>query len=57
MLGVHRQSLNLATSNLLNTGLIRYRWGRLTIHDRRGLEAASCECYPVAPREFERMFG
>jgi hypothetical protein len=28
-------------------GLITYNHGTLTVEDRQGLEAASCECYRV----------
>lgn len=55
-LGVHRQSITLAASNLQRAGVIRYSRGKLTILDRRGLEAASCECYRAVTREFEKLF-
>src|ERR1019366_4595076 len=42
MLGVHRQSITEVARSLSRRGLIRYRWGQLTILDRQGLEAAAC---------------
>ena len=38
-------------------GLIRYDRGHITILDRQGLEAASCECYQVVKTEFDRLLG
>ena len=35
-------------------GLIRYSRGRITVTDRAGLEAASCECYIAATRSYEK---
>jgi hypothetical protein len=40
---------------LQKAGLIRYSRGSLTVVDRGGLEASSCECYDVVRREFERL--
>jgi CRP-like cAMP-binding protein len=56
MLGVNRGSANEAASALQTAGLIRYRRGRITIHDRAGLEAAACECYHLVKAEFNRFF-
>jgi Mn-dependent DtxR family transcriptional regulator len=57
MLGAHRQSITLAASHLQSAGLIRYSRGKLSTLDRRGLEAASCECYQAVAREFEDLFA
>jgi len=55
-LGVNRGSASQAASSLQRAGLISYRRGRITILDRGGLEAATCECYGLVKREFDRFF-
>ena len=57
MLGVRRPGVSLAAGVLQKAGLIRYVRGRMAITDRPGLEAASCECYHTARREFARLLG
>ncbi|WP_236038163.1 Crp/Fnr family transcriptional regulator [Belnapia arida] len=57
MLGVRRPALSVAAGVLQKAGLIRYARGQMEITDRPGLEAASCECYHVARREFARLLG
>jgi CRP-like cAMP-binding protein len=57
MLGTRRAGVTEAAGRLQDAGLIRYRRGRVTILDRRGLEAESCECYPIVKREFDHLLG
>jgi CRP-like cAMP-binding protein len=55
MLGVRRQSVNLTARLLQTAKLIKYRRGELTILDRAGLEEASCECFQVTSKMYDRM--
>ena len=45
MLGASRPTVTIVAGTLQKAGLITYHRGRLTILDRKRLEAASCECY------------
>jgi len=56
MLGVRRQSVTVVAGTLQAAGLITYRHGRIRILDRKGLEAASCECYALIRRRFDALF-
>ena len=42
---------------LQEAGLIKYVRGRITILDRGRLESASCACYGIIQREFDRLLG
>jgi CRP-like cAMP-binding protein len=55
MLGVRRASVTDALGDLQKEGLIAYSRGRISILDRAGLEAASCECYAIIQSEFARL--
>jgi CRP-like cAMP-binding protein len=55
MLGVRREGVTEAAGNLQNAGLIKYSRGRITVLDRTGLEARTCECYAVVKKEFDRL--
>jgi hypothetical protein len=35
--------------------LIAYQRGHITVLDRAGLEARTCECYEVVKQEFDRL--
>jgi CRP-like cAMP-binding protein len=55
MLGVQRPTVSLVAATLQNAGLIRYSHGNVTVRDRKGLEAASCECYGIVRAHFARL--
>jgi CRP-like cAMP-binding protein len=55
MLGVRREGVTEAALKLQADGLIRYVRGRITVLDRHGLEARTCECYAVVKKEYDRL--
>jgi CRP-like cAMP-binding protein len=57
LLGVRRVGITKAANSLLKQKLISYRRGDITILDRAGLEAASCECYRADKETYERILG
>ena len=55
IMGVRRESVSGAANKLQIAGIIRYHHGRISVVERAGLEANSCECYGIAKRESERL--
>jgi CRP-like cAMP-binding protein len=48
MLGTSRPTVTVVAGTLQKAGLITYHRGRVTVVNRKYLEAASCECYRTA---------
>jgi CRP-like cAMP-binding protein len=57
MLGVRRPGVTETLRALKLKGLIAYGRGKITVLDRVGLEAGSCECYQVVRDEYGRLLG
>jgi len=55
MLGVRREGVTEAALKLQKMGLIRYARGHITVLDRPGLAARTCECYEVVKKEYDRL--
>jgi CRP-like cAMP-binding protein len=57
MLGVRRAGVTVVANALQKHGLIRYKYGHISILDRAELKRRSCECYAVTKSEFDRLLG
>ncbi len=55
MLAVRRASVSVAAESLRKAGLISYSRGKITVLDRRRLEAASCDCYAAIQLSYDRL--
>ncbi|KXS30918.1 MAG: Transcriptional regulator, Crp/Fnr family [Candidatus Gallionella acididurans] len=57
MLGVRREGITEAAGHLQQARIISYRRGHISVIDRSGLEARTCECYNVVRKEFHRLLS
>ena len=57
MLGARRTTVTLIAGVLQRQGLIRYQRGKVKILDRRGLEAAACDCYRIAKGLYAGLYA
>jgi hypothetical protein len=55
MLGIDSDGVITAASALEQAGLIGFHNGYITVVDRAGVEARSCECYNVVKKECDRL--
>jgi CRP-like cAMP-binding protein len=55
LLGVRREGVTWGALKLQKAGLIHYHRGHISIIDRSGLEARSCECYGVVRQAYDNM--
>jgi len=55
LLGVRREGVTGGALKLQKAGLIDYRRGHISVIDRSGLEARSCECYGVVRQAYDRL--
>ena len=57
LLGVQRSAVTIAAGKLQRKKLIGYSRGQIHILTRKGLEAASCECYGMQIRDHALQFA
>jgi len=57
MLGVRRSAVTIAAGALQKRGLIGYARGKINVLSRKGLEAASCECYDAVVDDYTRLLS
>jgi len=55
MLGVRRVGISSPTIRLKRAGLIRNKWGKLTILNRKRLESHACSCYQQLTQAYQRL--
>jgi CRP-like cAMP-binding protein len=57
MVGAPRTRITMDARDLQRAGFISYSRGKITILDRRGLEAMSCECYRIVREQISHFLA
>jgi CRP-like cAMP-binding protein len=57
MIGARRPAVTLVVGTLQRDGFIQSKRGEITIVNRHGLEATSCECYRIVKAEIDRFLA
>jgi Crp-like helix-turn-helix domain len=57
MVGVRPAGVAMAAGAIQGLGLVRYNRGHISIVDREGFGAASCECYGIIREAIKRYLG
>lgn len=57
ILGVRRAGVSMAAGSLQEREVIRYTRGKVTVTDRKGLEAAACNCYAETENIYATFLG
>lgn len=57
MIGSGRPAVSLVTAELQSAGLVQAARGRITILNRKGIEASACECYQLVKQEFNKYLN
>jgi len=57
MVGAPRTRITMVARDLQRAGLIRYSRGKITILDKRGLQAKSCECYRIVREQISHYLA
>jgi CRP-like cAMP-binding protein len=57
MIGSGRPTVTLVVGILQTAGLIQAKRGEITLLDREGLEAATCECYSIIKQSLDRFLS
>jgi len=55
LLGIRRESVSVAAAQLQDMGYIQCGRARISLIDRKGVEAMACECYEVVRSQYDHM--